>query len=1237
MPSLVVGLASPQFAIASAFAVAGFLIGGPIGAQIGFTVGTVVGMALFPTSIEGPRTNDFRVTNSSYKIPIPRVYIAGVVGGNIIQVGPVVQVKNERKVGLGSNINEYRNFRTFAVQLCEGEIVTVLRIWANDELIYDERAYEVSNLGVRGALREGIKRKFDFEHTVYTGSEDQQPDPSLEEVVGAGNQPAYRGTAYVVFRDFPLSEFNDQMPRFQFEVALADDVWSLKDTDPVVDGTFPNERFRTLLAVWRDDEHPHEMFGVLFQDADDTYVTDPNRRHRLIRWNAWTGQVISSRNLTYRTAADELLYGIPVPEWCSPLCRALYPSISHQPFLFAVYSKSSSLGTTLSDTWFVAIDPETLRVVRKSLTPAEAGFAPASGAIPYRCLYLCCSPRGDEVWAKFTTTGPSSDRGLYGLYFPGGGDMAEYYTGAQLGCPTDNTYEAFVFDDEPFVGDGDRLWAAYKLGTFPNQQLYLDKFAGLGAGADPFKVGSFLVGDLPSEFAAAGAPPDIVGLTFVPLTREILCWLENGTTVSQMIRFSIVTEAASSSWMGYTNACEFGFEGSNSAANADKASGRWTDRALFVGGELKKHLSVDDGIYLFNAETGEETYYPFSLWGSNFPSGVDFDWISNLIYEPYSEVVWSAWLSTDYSATSPFLPVEEGFQRFFLRRADGQVGELSDILNDLLSDSDELTSVDYDFINQSQLVRGFTVDNRMTIRAAIQALQPAFFFDIVESDWQLKGVNRGGSVFVTIEDDHLGAGSDPNVHTERLTITRVNEQELPAWVDYGFFDIAKDYLSNTVPGRRPGATMSSQNVMLVDVPVVMNAQEASDNVRRFISSIWSGRELSKLTTWLYYMTLEPGDSFRVIRNGRVRRFRVNRMTIGANFALEIEGVSENDELPSAGYALTGTPPDVSGFPPSEIAVIYPPKLSAMDTALLRDGDNVPGIYVGAGPALPSDEWNGAIVSKSASPTTGFVQVASVPSATVMGYADNELPAPADWTQWDRDNTLYVRLDGEQTLTSSTEDDVLDDYSENLLAISNSDGGWELCQFVSAVNMGDRLWYLSTLLRGRLGTEQHRTGHTFGDRVVFLGQTSVAPANYAASEIGATRYYRAVSTGLAPTGAATEVLQTTRRLLPYAPFDVQASRDVSGNITITWIRRSRSPGPFLWDSPVFEDKELYQVDVLDGYSTVRTIEASSESASYTAAMQTADFGGLVADGSLQGVVYQISATVGRGYPAEFEGL
>jgi hypothetical protein len=91
------------------------------------------------------------------------------------------------------------------------------------------------------------------------------------------------------------------------------------------------------------------------------------------------------------------------------------------------------------------------------------------------------------------------------------------------------------------------------------------------------------------------------------------------------------------------------------------------------------------------------------------------------------------------------------------------------------------------------------------------------------------------------------------------------------------------------------------------------------------------------------------------------------------------------------------------------------------------------------------------------------------------------------------------------------------------------------------------------------------------------------------------------------------------------------RDGSGNVTITWIRRTRLGGAWrdFVDVSLGESSENYEVDILNGSTVVRTLSGlSNPTASYSAAQQVTDFGATQTSVSIK--IYQLSSVVGRGY-------
>jgi hypothetical protein len=234
---------------------------------------------------------------------------------------------------------------------------------------------------------------------------------------------------------------------------------------------------------------------------------------------------------------------------------------------------------------------------------------------------------------------------------------------------------------------------------------------------------------------------------------------------------------------------------------------------------------------------------------------------------------------------------------------------------------------------------------------------------------------------------------------------------------------------------------------------------------------------------------------------------------------------------------------------------------------------------------------------------------------------------------DEVNTVTVNV-GAGTLTSSTRDLVLNDKTVNAMMI-----GSEQIQFVTATLVTTGIYRLSRLLRGGRGTEWAMIDHAVSERCVLLRTSGIRRIPLVNAQIGVARYYKGVTLGRAVSTATSRAFTCTAvGLKPFSPFDLRASRDGSNNVTFTWQRRSRlsvrMTGPYGISVPLGEESESYQIDIHDQaspHTVLRTITATSETASYTAAEQTAD--GLTPGDAIDVAVYQMSAVIGRGYALE----
>lgn len=197
----------------------GTALGGAVGGAIGQALGGLAGASIDQTwlggvggnkAVEGPRLKEVNGLAATEGAAIPRVYGRARLGGQLIWATrfeeeiqlSITRSKSGGKGGRSQKTYEttYSYFANLAIGLCEGPIAFVRRIWV------DGRELDVNTVTMR----------------VHHGHEAQDPDPLIL-AKEAGEAPAYRGLAYVVFERFPLADYGNRIPQFDFEVVRAVD------------------------------------------------------------------------------------------------------------------------------------------------------------------------------------------------------------------------------------------------------------------------------------------------------------------------------------------------------------------------------------------------------------------------------------------------------------------------------------------------------------------------------------------------------------------------------------------------------------------------------------------------------------------------------------------------------------------------------------------------------------------------------------------------------------------------------------------------------------------------------------------------------------------------------------------------------------------------------------------------------------------------------------------------------
>jgi hypothetical protein len=157
----------------------------------------------------------------------------------------------------------------------------------------------------------------------------------------------------------------------------------------------------------------------------------------------------------------------------------------------------------------------------------------------------------------------------------------------------------------------------------------------------------------------------------------------------------------------------------------------------------------------------------------------------------------------------------------------------------------------------------------------------------------------------------------------------------------------------------------------------------------------------------------------------------------------------------------------------------------------------------------------------------------------------------------------------------------------------------------------------------------------------LLDAGVVPLPVNRAELGLGAYFRAGPASRPvsdDTYVQSEFTPEGRGLIPFTPVHVEQpfrTGRVPGDLTIRWTRRSRLLAADSWtglEIPLGEESEGWRVEVLDGATFLRVLEASAPSVSYTGAQQLADRGALLGPGDGLAVRIQQISTFGPGTPA-----
>ena len=557
-------------------------------------------------------------------------------------------------------------------------------------------------------------------------------------------------------------------------------------------------------------------------------------------------------------------------------------------------------------------------------------------------------------------------------------------------------------------------------------------------------------------------------------------------------------------------------------------------------------------------------------------------------------------------------------------QASGASDTLSSIVSSECLQSNLLSSGDIDVTALVSEVRGYRVGSVGSIRSALEPLRASWPFDVAQRGYKVVFVARGGSSIATIAAADLDARQDGTAPGVQITTGREMDSQLPRRVAIQHLDYDREYDAGTQYAER--LNTAAIHLVAHDLPIVLTATEAAGKAEVLLYLAWLERYDVAINLPPTYNQLEPGDVVTLVTPDGNVSLRLTAITYTADGRVECTAKYANPAI----YTPTAVGAAGQSTGTATIPRVGPSLYTLLDIPLVHDAQASPGFPVAMCGTLAG--WNGGVLMQStdAGATWSAIEDFGPPGAAI-GQASTSIGA-VESRLIDKASRLTVVL---------TSGDLYDTTELAMLGGANHfaygvDGRWEIIAAQKCTLQSGTTYILSDLLRGRYGTEQYMGTHATGDSVVLLDVDDLAIVAMSSNTIGLARDYRGITLDQdIGSDSSRTFTYAAINLKPLAPIALTGNRDPASNDwALAWVRRTRSGGEWrdYVEADLAESAEQYQIDIFaDGsYATVkRTLWIGGPSASYLSADQVTDFGSNQATLYLK--IFQMSATVGRGYP------
>ncbi len=487
------------------------------------------------------------------------------------------------------------------------------------------------------------------------------------------------------------------------------------------------------------------------------------------------------------------------------------------------------------------------------------------------------------------------------------------------------------------------------------------------------------------------------------------------------------------------------------------------------------------------------------------------------------------------------------------------------------------------------VVRGYVVAEGGTARQALQPLMVAYGFDALERDGQLVFRMRDGRGGQTLSADDLAIAEEGAGFVETV---RAMEASVSGRVRLTYVEAEGNFETRAAEAIFPDEVTAS--VSQSEIYLSLTRGEGQRIAERWLSEARVSRDGAKFAVPPSLGYLGAGDLVK-ITGGTQGLYRIDQMQQAGVITVEAVRVEPSIYEPSDEAEEHATPQSFVAPVPVYSVFLDLPLISGQEVP------HAPHLAVTAAP------WPGSVAVYSSDQDAGYVLNRQITARARVGETLSTLDR-AGHGIWDRGAPLRVRIHG-GVLESVGMDQVLN--GANLMAIGDgTPENWELFQFQTATLVAPETYELSMRLRGQLGTDASMPLSWPAGSIVVLLDGAPKQISLLGSERDLARHYR-IGPAKRPYDDPSYGHQVSAfsgiGLRPLSVCQAQAITTITGDVSISWIRRTRTDGDSwsAYEVPLGEFREIYSLRILAGGLVRRLVTVGASFWTYSAGMRAAD--------------------------------